>query len=257
MSFTRNNSFHLRVLTEISIKDIASLQHALQILHTKYHVPNVVISSIPLKSWLLAALPSSISPPISDEESDYLFCISSSTTPSDVTMNGTPGTYINGLNDNASPKYPYTSTVHAACVPLIPGYFSGVGDLFSALLLAHFHPDYTSSSTSTELTRQRSQSPQPSPKHRNSTTPLSYAASLALTKTHAILSKTYDHALSLPEDERQPSDDELDTKNPMRRIKRMRGRELALVQGQDIIRGIGLNAENVRWMEVWHAFWES
>ncbi|KAF9454488.1 bud site selection protein 16 [Macrolepiota fuliginosa MF-IS2] len=241
------NWFEVEVLTEVSIKDMASLQQALRILHAKYHVPNVVISSIPLKPWLLAALPPPILPPISSEESEHLFCLASST---------------NGAGED--PGCPHPSRVHAACVPLLPGYFSGVGDLFSALVLAHFHPHISNQSSSPSSTttpidpvEQRSQSPRPPPKLTSSLTPLSYAASLALTKTHAILSKTYEQALSLPEDERQPSDDELDAKDLMRKVKRMRGRELALVEGQDIIRGIGLNADAVRWMGEWDAFWES
>jgi pyridoxine kinase len=168
------------------------------------------------------------------------------------------GTTINGTNDqNTSQRYP--STVHAACVPLIPGYFSGVGDLFSALLLAHFHPNTQprSSTPSNQAATQRSQSPSPPDKISHSITPLSYAASLTLTKTHAILVKTHEHASSLSPEERQPSDDELDQKNPMRRIKRMRGRELKLIQGQDIIRGVGLTPENVQWMGKWGSFWEA
>lgn len=118
-------------------------------------------------------------------------------------------------------------------------------------------PSSSSTPTPAEPTEQRSRSPQPPPELGKSLTPLSYASSLAITKTHAILSITHERALSLPVDERQPSDDELDAKNPMRKVKRMRGRELALVQGQDIIRGVGLNTENTRWMKEWDAFWES
>jgi len=266
------NWFEVEVLTEISIKDIASLQQALRVLHTRYQVPNIVISSIPLKPWLLAALPSSISTEISNEESEYLFCLTSSNVfpsfsipitngTSEIHTNGLSDKFTNETNGTTSPKYPYPSIIHAACVPLIPGYFSGVGDLFSALLLGHFHPNSpvnpSSAMPSPVEPVARSQSPSPPPKLTSSLTPLSYAASLALTKTHAILLKTYDYAVSLPPDERQASDDELDYKDPMRRIRRMRGRELALVQGQDIIRGIGLSAENCRWMREWDAFWES
>lgn len=240
-------------MTDISIIDISSLRQALDILHTRYRVPNVVISSIPLKPWLFDALPTSLAP--DNEDSGYLFCLASSVEPAPSE------TYTNGINghDIKEIAHRYPSTIHATCVPLIPGYFSGVGDLFSALVLAHFHPssDSRPSSPSTDLITQRSQSPSPPSKLSHSLTPLSYAASLAVTKTHAILVKTNEHATSLPPDERQPSDDELDSKNPMRLVKRMRGRELALIQGQDIIRGIGLTPENVRWMGKWDTFWEN
>jgi pyridoxine kinase len=228
-----------------------SLQKALRILHRKYQVPNVVISSIPLKPWLLTALPSSISLSNEvdgrDENSDRLLCLSSSIIAIDG-MTIPTNTHVNG-----SKSIEYSSIVHAACVPLIPGYFSGVGDLFSALVLSHFHPG-----TSVPLNSiSKSQSTQPPSKPTHIQTTLSYAASLALTKTHAILSKTHEYSLSLPEEERLPSDDELDTKDPMRKIKRMRGRELAIIQNQDIIRGVGLNTVNTRWMCKWDSFWES
>lgn len=239
-----------RVLTDTSIKDLESLREALSILHETYQVPNVVISSIPLRPWLLAALPPSLSPPISDGEEKHLFCLASSTGPRPGAMHVHD---IDGQREihgvtNTSKRDLYT--VHAACIPLLSGYFAGVGDLFSALILAHFQS--VSPYPSQSIT-----SPSPPSELSNSLTPLTYAVSLAITKTHAILAKTHEHAASLPPDERQPSDDELDAMNPMRRVKRMRGRELALIQGQDIIRGIGLTSENIRWMGEWDTFWGS
>ena len=120
-------------------------------------------------------------------------------------------------------------------MPLIPGYFSGVGDLFSALLLAHFHPHLE-------------------PPTINAT-PLSEAASQALTKTYALLHMTQARASALPEEERLPTDDELDEEDPMRKTRRMRGRELKLVQGQDILRGVGV--KDMKDMMRWDRFWDS
>ncbi|KAH9479249.1 Putative pyridoxal kinase C6F6.11c [Psilocybe cubensis] len=216
------NWFEVELLTGVELKDMPSLHRALDILHKDYHVPNVVISSIPLKSWLAAALPSTILPP-SSTSSSHLLCISSS-----LHIPSAADTHI--LHTSASPR----STVHAQCVPLIPGYFSGVGDLFSALLLAHFHPDNT-------------------PENLNATC-LSEAVSQALTKTHAILLMTQGQSEGLPEEERQPTDDELDKEDPLRKTRRMRGRELALVKGQDLIRGSGIS--HVREMMLWDGFWD-
>ena len=115
--------------------------------------------------------------------------------------------------------------VHACAVPLIKGYFPGVGDLFSALVLAHFNPDGES--------------------------PLPIAVGKALSKTHAIVELTRAYAQTLEAD-RTSTDDELDGKYPMRLVRRMRGRELRLIQGQDIIRGdSGLNREMKAWEEFW------
>lgn len=199
----------------MKLTDLLSLRRALSILHTRYKVPNVVISSIPLKSWLLDALPAHIRPAVSEEGEGYLLCISSSWTAG-------------------------VGTLHAHCVPLIPGYFSGVGDLFSALLLGHFHPLPASTPATTA----------------EGETPLSRATTRALTLTHSLLALTYAHSLTLPPREREATDDEKDMQDPGRRIRRMRGRELRIVQGQGILRGERIKEEE-RTMQVWAGFWES
>jgi len=207
------NWFEVEVLTDVRITDLRSLRRAIKILHEQYHVPNVVISSIPLRDWLTDVLPPHIRHSFESSDVEYLACIASS-------------------NEQQSP------TVHAQCIPCLPGYFSGVGDLFSALVLGHFKP------TNVPAT----------PPMADSETPLSYAVSQALTKTHAILTLTYEYSLGLLEEDRQPTDEELDAREPARKVRRMRGRELRLVQGQDIVRG----AQSViyRQMMPWTAFWE-
>ena len=200
---------HPRVLTDTKITDTASLRHAIRTLHQTYHVPHVVISSIPLKPWLLDILPATARPP-SPDGSEFLACIASSQEASS------------------------TATVYASCFPCLPGYFSGVGDLFSALVLAHFD---------------RSEPTAPEE------TPLSRAASHAVSKTHAMLVLTHEAAAALPEDERTATDEEQDALEPMRKIRRMRGRELRLVQGQDVIRGTAPGV-CARRLGAWAGFWE-
>lgn len=212
----------VRLLSQVELKDMKSLRRALSILHEQYHVPNVVISSIPLTPWLVDALPEAIRPENLDS-SKHLLCISSS-----ISSQALSHTHLLHPQENRA-----KSTVHAQCVPLIPGYFSGVGDLFSALLLGHFHPTDT-------------------PPNITATT-LSSAVSQALTKTHALLLLTQGQAQNLPEEERLPTDDELDEAIPMRKTRRAKGRELALVRGQDLIRGHGIT--HVREMMLWEDFW--
>ncbi|KAJ3885800.1 hypothetical protein GG344DRAFT_82328 [Lentinula edodes] len=97
---------------------------------------------------LSKTLPHAIRPP-AVSESEHLLCMTSS------------------LSNKSSP-----SEVHVQCVPLLPGYLFGVGDLFSSLVLAHYNTLLESSSL--ELL----------PPFRTS---LSGAVSQALTKTHAVL----------------------------------------------------------------------
>lgn len=207
------------------MSDMPSLRRALRALHEEHHVPNVVISSIPLKPWLMGALPPHIQVPDPEEDADksnaYLLCISSSS------------------EDEREGDEP--SSVHVQCIPLIPGYFSGVGDLFSALVLAHFKPPIHEASAKKATPNSSVESP------------LSRAVSHALTKTHAILSLTHNYSQTLPESERQPTDDELDEKEEDRRVRRMKGRELRLIQGQDIIRGT--EPCDYRVMDPWLGFW--
>jgi pyridoxine kinase len=206
----------------MKLKDITSLRRALALLHEQYRVPNVVISSMPLRQWLIDELPEAIRPQNCTADDDgYLLCLCSSTANAERSM--------------------AVSTVHAQFVPLIPGYFVGVGDLFSALLLGHFRPE--------ELPASECNGPPQ--------TPLSHATSMALTKTHGVLNSTYQYTLTLPEDERSSTDVEKDAAEPSRKIKRMKGRELRLVQpeGQDIIRGVG--SIDIRRMSPWLDFWSN
>lgn len=222
--YTTNSFSPVRVLTEVPLTDQASLRAALRKLHDVYHVPNVVISSIPLTK-LSASVPSYLLPiqPTNGsihEERSYLICIASS------------------VNDDGNLEGQPLSTVYAGCVELIPGYFSGVGDLFSALLLGHYHTPQRSAS-----------SPASSPS--KSYSPLALAASHSLSRTYDILTLTHEFAsnLSLP-----PTDDELDAREPERRSRRMKGRELRIVQEQYVFRR--KEWDGVAKMRVWESFWD-
>jgi len=218
------NWFEVEVLTDTKIEDGASLRQALTILHETYSVPNVVISSIPMEQWLKDLVPPHIRSLVNNKEQSLL-CLASvrRTANSD------------GGNDAPSPS---PSTVYAACIPFIPGYFSGVGDLFSALVLGHYHT--------------RDSAP-PQALNGGASPSLVHAVSLALTKTHAILRLTESHASKLPPEERTTTDDELDKKDPERLVRRMRGRELRLVQGRKILSGEAVR--ELRSLREWEDFW--
>jgi pyridoxine kinase len=208
------------------------------ILHETYSVPNVVISSIPMEPWLRDQTPPHIRSS-TNERGKSLLCLASVRAP-------------DGGGDAAPSRGRTSSTVYAGCIPLIPGYFSGVGDLFSALVLGHYHTDVP----------QHSNPPPPPPLEDgisasaplSALPPLPYAVSLALTKTHAILSLTEKHASSLPPEERTTTDDELDREDPERLVRRMRGRELRLVQGRKILSGKAMG--ELRLLKEWENFWE-
>ncbi|KAG1787493.1 Ribokinase-like protein [Suillus plorans] len=212
------NWFEVETLTGVSLLSLSALCNALSILHK--HVQHVVISSIPLQPWLSDVIPETMQPPASTyDQQAYLLCISSSRT----------------IGSNSH------STVHARLVPLIPGYFSGVGDLFSALTLGHFNPSPT---------------PSDGKLHPATQTPLSFAVAAALHKTHSILEFTNTFAAQLPPEDRTTTDDEYDAAEPIRKLKRMKARELRLVQGQHILREEWREGQG-KDLQFWDGFWDS
>ncbi|EJD08541.1 Ribokinase-like protein [Fomitiporia mediterranea MF3/22] len=248
------NWFEVETLTNVPIKDMSSLRTALTLLHNKYLVPHVVMSSIPLHGFLRLALPSQL---LSEsamnglaEDGSHLLCISSSSLSSSNVS----------IDHDASLHNANLSTVHAHTVPCIPGYFSGVGDLFSALVLAHFNPNRTSDSgsvqSSTFPTKQVNDAPH---------TPLSIATSLALSKTFALLKLTDEQVSTTANFSRtdDATDEERDRTDPERLVRRMRTRELRLIQGQDLLRSVPISMPDtgdirtlqLHEMRPWSGFW--
>lgn len=199
-----------RTLADIALTDIQSLRRALKTLHETYGVQRIVISSIPLHPWLRQALPKNILPPSADEI-EHLLCITSQKNPP--------------ADGHSSP-----STVYAQTVLQLRGYYSGVGDLFSALCLGHYD----------SLTPEANVLP-----------PLAHAVTQALVKTHKVISYTYD---SLQDDGREFTDEEKDKLDPLRRTRRMKARELRLIESQDIIRA-PLIRDTEQMLEAWSEFW--
>lgn len=281
------SSVAVRLLTGIEINSFESIRAALRVLHVERGVPHVVISSIPMNNRLageLAQLPALTYQPIpgviggadggesllSVTGGEDLLCITSSATSS------------RGSSKEA------VSEVGLAVVPRIPGYFSGVGDLFSALVLAHFHPpansdaellasNYASSSVgsgdstydddsgeeaaaavgkdivdATTGTGRHATVPSVPPTPPTSAEALRVAVRAALATTEALLEATNAHCKTLPEEECPATDDEKDGVDPERRVRRMRARELRIVQGLDVIR---CPPDNVGLVTRWDGFW--
>ncbi|ELU37959.1 glycoside hydrolase family 30 protein [Rhizoctonia solani AG-1 IA] len=234
------NWFEVELMTQIHLASQDSIRSALRSLHFDHGVRNVVVTSVIVRegsrlsdevtaaglragsSYSSDGLTNSI-----DLNDEYILCIASS------------------AHDDPS----IAPAVYALAVPRIKGYFSGVGDLFSALVMAHFHQAQHSNTSSLSLTA-------------GSMSSLSSAASRALHTTHAVLRRTQQHALTLaaqssddPSSSNAYTDDELDSKEPLRRVRRMRTRELRIIQSRDDI--LAFEAENgsVENMRAWEGFW--
>ena len=127
-------------------------------------------------------------------------------------------------------------------IPQIKGFFSGVGDLFSALVLGHYSPTNDAA-------------------HDVTTDPLSRAVCNAIRTTHCILRKTAIASRRAPNALLDgDTDEELDQKDPERRPRRMKTRELRLVGSIDVILSAGKQGEleeleGFDEMEPWEDFW--
>lgn len=103
------NQFEAQVLAGQDITSLETLHAVLETLHTTYHVPHVVITSVDLPPGDLERL--GITP----------------------TMDGKPTMLLVGSSHDSQQRKPWYLTF-----PSQGEYFSGVGDLFAALVLARF-----------------------------------------------------------------------------------------------------------------------
>jgi pyridoxine kinase len=80
------------------------------------------------------------------------------------------------------------------------------------------------------------------------------ALGAALATTQAILISTHKHCVSLPMDDCPSTDDEKDAADPERPVRRMRARELRIVQGLDAICAVPYGLVDV---VSWDGFWDA
>ena len=221
-----------------------SLHSALYSLHTDNRLAHVAFSSIPLPSSMVKSLclpppPHTYTHLLPDEPLPWYNSADDSSLEDDV------------LVCFASSKLGEEMETWAFALPTVQGYFSGVGDLFSAMVLAHFHPQTT-----------------------HALPPLVYAVSKALLIVQQVLLQTHLYSLAHPSaltsgmatprplhksptDSVIPSDNELDAlqptngKDPKRRAKRMRLRELRVVQERHLLTQPGAwEGKQLNWLEL-------
>ncbi|ORY62189.1 Ribokinase-like protein [Pseudomassariella vexata] len=97
------NQFEAELLSEVKITDAASLRHAIEVLHTKFHLPHIVITSVSM--------------PLGESQS------SSTTTTRTMSVVGSTRT------STGKPR------LFKIRFPVFDCYFSGTGDMFAALMV--------------------------------------------------------------------------------------------------------------------------
>lgn len=222
-----------------------TLRQALRKLHDDYDIPHIVLSSIALPQGIAAQLHAPTPP---DAYTDLL-------------PRPLPPLYeaarSSGVNDDtlfcfASTRNATEIDTWAYALPTIRGYFAGVGDLFSSLVLAHYRP--------------QDESPEGASLFAN-------AVSKALLGVQQILLRTHLYSLSRsveapagsigsitpasPDGSDIPTDDELDSKpssqhgEPNRKIRRMRLRELRIIEERGLLdsAGPGWSGQKLDWSQ--------
>ncbi|PKI84068.1 pyridoxal kinase [Malassezia vespertilionis] len=199
------NQFEAQKLTDITITSLDTMYHVLEKLHGTYNAPHVLLTSVDLPDMDLAKLGAASAMP-----------------------DGQPAMLLVGSSrvDGDAKLHPWFIQF-----PSLGEYFSGVGDMFSALTLARF------SASRDDLPQPASASCQDYTHEASECgTPIAQAVALAVASLQAVLSRTRAAMIALGQEQRidpfQPSHllpvDE--------RVKVMRMRELRIIQSaQDIL----------------------
>ncbi|EIW70438.1 hypothetical protein TREMEDRAFT_29190 [Tremella mesenterica DSM 1558] len=193
------NQFEIETLTSVPIDSLPALHQALRLLHTEYHIPHVVCSSIPLKANSLAGLALPSPPP------SYTQFVPSPTPPwydalgSDKATDEVLVCFASSWNGGKMRTWAYP-------LPTIRAAFTGTGDILSAMILGHYSP--------------------------NVSCPLPHAVSKALSVVQQVLLRTHLHSLSQTTQSQETTHP---LSSPLRRSQEARKRELRLVQEQALI----------------------
>lgn len=260
----------IRLLAERKIDTLQSLHKALDVLHSSPHsVPHVAISSIPLPRRLVESLGLPPPPPAYTTLLPTEGPVEQLKTWGYPNLEQDPGLkqkLTEGIRDTieqgeepmvlacfASTKTGNSDALqtYGFALPTVEGYFSGVGDLFSALVLAFFKKDINE--------------PESEKQTGDELPPFATAVSKALLGVQQILLKTHLHTLQVANESKKreqrrdadsrsvpeegdcvPSDAELDSLPPTpvskgalpipaRTARRMRMRELRIIQERSLL----------------------
>ncbi|ETS87939.1 hypothetical protein PFICI_01767 [Pestalotiopsis fici W106-1] len=147
------NQFEAEQLSEVKITDSASLRQAIEVLHTKFNIPHIVITSVSL--------------PLSDSQT---------TSPNSRTMS------VVGSTKTSTGK-PRLFKIH---FPVFECYFSGTGDMFAALMVVRMREVVHNAGGALSSTTSWLSGDEVAPLDL----PLARAAEKVLASMHEVLSRT-------------------------------------------------------------------
>lgn len=157
-----------RLLSGVEITDSASLERAIEVLHEKYNIPHIVITSVSLPIRSAAQTPFSTPRPSSPIQSQV---------PNTPTMSVVGST-------RTSDRKPRLFTIQ---FPVFNAYFSGTGDMFAALMVVRMREAVA---YSTNKTTQQTASWLSPDDVAPTDLPLARAAEKVLASMHEVLART-------------------------------------------------------------------
>ncbi|KAI1119367.1 pyridoxal kinase [Nemania sp. NC0429] len=164
------NQFEAELLSGVKITDSASLERAIEVLHERYNLPHIVITSVSLPLRNAPQTPSSTRP----------------ATPVQSQAPSTPTMSVVG-STRTSERKPRLFTIQ---FPVFNAYFSGTGDMFAALMVVRMR-EAVANSASTAATDVRRLASWLSPDHVvPEHLPLARAAEKVLASMHEVLART-------------------------------------------------------------------
>ncbi|KAI1307842.1 Ribokinase-like protein [Xylaria venustula] len=161
------NQFEAELLSGVKITDSASLERAIEVLHDKFNLPHIVITSVSLPIRSASQTPSS-------------------TRPASPTQSQPPATSTMSVvgSTRTSDRKPRLFTIQ---FPVFNAYFSGTGDMFAALMVVRMREAVTSGADSSV----RHTASWLSPDDVEATDlPLARAAEKVLASMHEVLLRT-------------------------------------------------------------------
>ncbi len=236
------NAGRHRILSQTKISSLVALQSALRTLHSSpYSVPHIAVSSIILPSHVVRKLQLPLAPTAytsllkGKDERDVIL----------PTMEGNADdeVLVCFASSSVNPETDELET-YAFALPTVQGYYSGVGDLFSALVLGYYKKVGGGLIPNGQT-------------HAVELPPFPRAVSMALLAVQQVLLQTHlstttghlaalpahHHAPQSPEEDCLPTDEDLDALphgsgdrlEPTRLARRSRKRELRLIQERGLL----------------------
>ncbi|KAI2635939.1 Ribokinase-like protein [Xylaria nigripes] len=214
------NQFEAELLSGVKITDSASLERAIEVLHEKYNIPHIVITSVSLSIRTASQTPSSTRPG----------------SPTQLQAGSPRNMSVVGSTRTSDRK----PRLFAIQFPVFNAYFSGTGDMFGALMVVRMREIIAYSAT---VSLQHTTSWLSPDDVAPTDLPLAHAAEKVLASMHEVLERTCEQlpsklsaAITRTATRKDISEDEVRADADTMRLLKSQAAELMLVQNLRCLR---------------------